>query len=103
RIRGAVSCAQAVLRLLELRGGIVEQHDAFEAGVARRVAAGAGAQLQQQAAGRRQQGSEGARFAQVFVGAWARVPKSLLVLGAFVVADRRPLGHYFSWNNSPQD
>ena len=44
-----------------------------------------------------------ARFAQVFVGALARVPKSLLVLRALVVADWRPPGHHFSVNKSPQD
>ena len=73
--------------MLELGAGVIQQDDALEALVARRVAPGAGAELEQEPAAGGQQSAQGDGFYLVFVAAVALIPEGGLVVGAFVVAD----------------
>lgn len=82
-----VRSAQACLRLLELGARIIQQDDALETGVARRVSPRTGAQFEQQFAAFREQTFQRDGFAAVLVFAPAAIPERGLVIGAVVVAD----------------
>jgi len=87
-IRGDIKVArvipQAFARLQQLRAGVIQQDDAFETGIARGVAAGSGAQFQQELAGFGQQALERDLFDGVFVAAFAGIPEGALIIRAFV-------------------
>lgn len=75
-------------RLLQLSARIIEQGDLLKAGVARGVAPGSGAQLQQVAAALGQQAAQGDGFCGVFVCPPAFLPEGFLIVRTLVIANR---------------
>ena len=93
----ALALAETSLGLLHLGEGVVEQYDALKVFVAQRVASGARAQFEHEFAFGGQQAAQGYGFGLIFVGAPTLFPKCGLVVGAFVITNRRlGLSHVFN-------
>ena len=83
------------MRLLQLGARIIEQDDAVKAEVARRISSGTSPKFEQEASAFGEESLEGNGFRAVFVLASAFIPKGGLVIGAFVIANRRGISHVF--------
>jgi hypothetical protein len=86
------------LRLFELGARIIEQDHPVKAAVAGCVSSSPSPQFKQEASLLREESLQCNGLRAIFIGASAFIPKGGLVIGAFIIADRRRTSHFVAWS-----